>query len=128
MAKTLDGVEGQVQGITRESTDLLHKVNRLTEDIQDKVERLNSVVGAVKGIGNSVQNLNGSVDRVTNSITHNISQNEDKISQVVQWSNVAMEIADKWQNRKNRRGSANYKANSVANDADHSYTTQVDNK
>lgn len=122
MAKTLDGVEGQVQGITRETTDLLHKANRLTEDIQGKVDRLNSVVDAVKGIGDSVQNLNGSVDRVTNSITHNISQNEDKISQVVQWSNVAMEIADKWQNRYYRRGSANYKTNTVADDAKHGYT------
>ena len=121
MAKTLDGVEGQVQGITRETTDLLHKANRLTEDIQGKVDRLNSVVDAV-GIGDSVQTLNGSVDRVTNSITHNISQNEDKISQVVQWSNVAMEIADKWQNRYYRRGSANYKANTVADDANHSYS------
>ena len=42
------------------------------------------------GIGDSVQNLNGSVDRVTNSITHNISQNEDKIlklynGQMLQW-------------------------------------------
>ncbi|MFP6334426.1 DUF948 domain-containing protein, partial [Bacillus subtilis] len=105
----LDGVEGQVQGITRESTDLLHKANRLTEDIQDKSDRLNSVVDAVKGIGDSVQTLNGSVDRVTNSITHNISQNEDKISQVVQWSNVAMEVADKWQMRKNRRSYASFK-------------------
>ena len=69
-----------------------------------------------------------SVDRVTNSITHNISQNEDKISQVVQWSNVAMEVADKWQNRRNRRDSANYKTSSVANDTNHSYTTRVDNK
>ncbi|HHE7704655.1 TPA: DUF948 domain-containing protein, partial [Staphylococcus aureus] len=73
-----------------------------------------------------VQTLNSSVDRVTNSITHNISQNEDKISQVVQWSNVAMEIADKWQNRHYRRGSANYKANNVATDANHSYTSRVD--
>ena len=37
VAKTLDGVEGQVQGITRETTDLLHKANRLTEDIQEKL-------------------------------------------------------------------------------------------
>ncbi|MGV3244225.1 DUF948 domain-containing protein [Staphylococcus sp. 11261D007BR] len=117
VAKTLDGVEGQVQGITRESTDLLHKANRLTEDIQDKSERLNSVVNAVKGIGDSIQTLNGSVDRVTHSITHNISQNEDKISQVVQWSNVAMEIADKWQNRSARRGSAAYKTTNVSDDA-----------
>ena len=107
--ETLDGIQGQIQGITRESTDLLHKANRLTEDIQDKSLRLNSVVDAVKGVGDSVQTLNSSVDRVTNSITHNISQNEDKISQVVQWSNVAMEVADKWQMRKNRRSYASFK-------------------
>jgi len=102
VAKTLDGVEGQIQGITRESTDLLHKTNRLAEDVQGKSAKLNSVVDAVQGIGNSMTNLNSSVDRVTNSITHNISQNEDKISQVVQWSNVAMEVADKWQMRQKR--------------------------
>ncbi|WP_411842049.1 DUF948 domain-containing protein [Salinicoccus sp. HZC-1] len=102
VAKTLDGVEGQIQGITRESTDLLHKTNRLAEDVQGKSAKLNSVVDAVQGIGNSVSSLNSSVDRVTNSITHNISQNEDKISQVVQWSNVAMEVADKWQMRQKR--------------------------
>lgn len=102
VAKTLDGVEGQIQGITRESTDLLHKSNRLAEDVQGKSAKLNSVVDAIQGIGNSVSTLNESVDRVTNSITYNISQNEEKISQVVQWSNVAMEVADKWQMRQKR--------------------------
>ena len=36
---------------------------------------------------------------------------------------LQMEIADKWQNRHYRRGSANYKANNVATDANHSYTS-----
>ncbi|RXK18277.1 DUF948 domain-containing protein [Macrococcus sp. DPC7161] len=110
VAKTLDGIEGQVQGITRESTDLLHKTNRLVEDVQDKSLRLNAVVDAVKGVGTTVQHLNSSVDNVTSSITHNISQNEEKISQVVQWSNVAMELADKWQLRKERRNAPNFKS------------------
>ncbi len=108
VAKTLDGVEGQIQGITRESTDLLHKTNRLAEDVQDKSARLNTVVDAVKGIGGSVQNLNSSVDRVTNSVTHNIANNQENIAQVVKWSNVVMEIADKWQMRKERRNSVNF--------------------
>ena len=43
---------------------------------------------------------------------------------VVQWSNVAMEIADKWQNRYNRRGSATT-TNTVADDANHSYNSRV---
>src|SRR5699024_10487456 len=102
VTKTLDAVEGQIHSITRESTDQLHKTKRLAEDVQEKYVILNSVVGAVQGIGNSMTNLNSSVDRVTNSITHNISQNEDKISQVVQWSNVAMEVADKWRMRQKR--------------------------
>src|SRR5699024_3402510 len=107
IAKTLYGVEGQIQGITRESTDLIHKANRLTEDVQVKSQKLNSVLDAIQGMGDSVSNLNSSVDRVTNSITHNISQNEDKISQVVQWSNVAMEVADKWQMRQRRNKAYN---------------------
>lgn len=103
IAKTLNGVEGQIQGITRETTDLLHKTNRLAEDFQGKSERLNSVVDAVSGIGSSVNNLNKSVDKVTHSVTTNISQNEDQISQVVQWSNVAMELFDKWKVRQDRQ-------------------------
>lgn len=103
ISKTLNGVEGQIQGITRETTDLLHKTNRLAEDFQGKSERLNSVVDAVSGIGSSVNNLNKSVDKVTHSITTNISQNEDQISQVVQWSNVAMELFDKWKVRQDRQ-------------------------
>lgn len=114
VAKTLDGVEGQIQGITRESTDLLHKTNRLAEDVQGKSAKLNSVVDAVQGIGHSMNNLNSSVDRVTNSITHNISQNEEKISQVVQWSNVAMEVADKWQMRQKRNSAFNTKYSTTA--------------
>ncbi|RPF57686.1 DUF948 domain-containing protein [Abyssicoccus albus] len=112
VANTLDGVQGQIQGITRESTDLLHKTNRLVEDVQGKSQKVNSVFDAVNGLGYSVQNLNHSVDRVTNSVTHNVSKNEDQISQVVQWSNVAMEIADKWQNRRNRNNHMNqFKSN-----------------
>src|SRR5699024_11931647 len=60
VASTLDGLYGQIQGITRESTDLLHKSNRLVADIQGKSEKLNAVVDAVQGVGYSVTNLNDS--------------------------------------------------------------------
>src|SRR5699024_109269 len=83
---------------------LIKQSKRFIEGVKGKVEKLNSVVDAVQGVGYSVQNLNTSVDRVTNSITTNISENEEQIAQVVQWSNVAMEIADKWQQRQQRSG------------------------
>lgn len=89
-----------MEGITRETTSLLTKTNALADDISDKSEKLNSVMHAVKGVGDSVNNLNSSVQRITTSISTEVHKNEDKIAQVVQWSNVAMGIADQWRQRK----------------------------
>src|SRR5690606_23036778 len=97
---TVAGLENQLQGVTLETTNLLHKTNELAEDIQVKTEKLNGVVDAVKGVGNSVTDLNASVRRITMSIASQAEQNEEKIAQVVQWSNVAMGIRDKWKARK----------------------------
>ena len=54
----------------------------------------------MKGIGDSVNGLNSSVQRITSSISTEVGKNEEKIAQVVQWSNVAMGIADQWRQRK----------------------------
>src|SRR5690606_23240525 len=90
----------QMEGITRETTSLLEKTNTLAADITEKSEKLNSVVDAVKNIGVSVNNLNNSINQITESISREVSKNEEKIAQVVQWSNVAMDIAEKWKQRK----------------------------
>ncbi|HSI66827.1 MAG TPA: DUF948 domain-containing protein [Planococcus sp. (in: firmicutes)] len=97
---TVSGLENQLQGVTLETTNLLHKTNELAEDIQDKSVKLNSVVDAVRGVGNSVNDLNSSVRRITTTVSTHVEQNEEKIAQVVQWGNVAMGIRDKWKERK----------------------------
>ena len=89
-----------MEGITRETTSLLTKTNALADDISEKSEKLNSVVQAVKGMGDSVNGLNTSVQRITSSISKEVGKNEEKIAQVVQWSNIAMGIADQWRQRK----------------------------
>ncbi|KAB2338867.1 DUF948 domain-containing protein [Cytobacillus depressus] len=100
VSKTLIGLEGQLEGVTRETTALLEKTNALAEDIQHKSASLNSVVDAVKDVGNSVRNFNGSIQKITGSINNQLEENEEKISQVVQWSQVFMELRDKWKMRK----------------------------
>lgn len=97
---TVAGLENQLQGVTLETTNLLHKTNELAEDIQVKSEKLNTVVDAVKGVGNSVTDLNSSIRRVTSEVSTQVEMNQDKIAQVVQWSNVVMGIRDKWKERK----------------------------
>ncbi|UJF28076.1 DUF948 domain-containing protein [Planococcus sp. 107-1] len=107
---TVAGLENQLQGVTLETTNLLHKTNELAEDIQVKSEKLNTVVDAVKGVGNSVTDLNSSIRRVTSEVSTQVEMNQDKIAQVVQWSNVVMGIRDKWKERKiyETRASSSY--------------------
>lgn len=111
VADTVSGLENQLQGVTLETTNLLHKTNELTEDVQEKSQKLNSVIDAVQGVGNSVNDLNATVRRITMTVSSQVNQNEEKIAQVVQWSNVALGIRDKWKERKTyeARTSADYR-------------------
>ncbi|SEM38984.1 Uncharacterized protein YoxC, contains an MCP-like domain [Mesobacillus persicus] len=100
VAHTLTGLEKQLDGVTRETTELLHKTNTLAEDIQQKSENLNSVVIAVKDVGSSVQRFNHTIQNITAKVEQQVDKNQDKISQVVQWSNVFLELKERWQARK----------------------------
>ncbi|TCJ04614.1 DUF948 domain-containing protein [Cytobacillus praedii] len=100
VSKTLVGLEKQLDGVTRETTELLHKTNALAEDIQHKSENLNSVVVAVKDVGDTVRSFNGSIQKVTASVNNQFEENKDKIAAVVQWSQIFLEMKDKWKMRR----------------------------
>lgn len=104
VSKTLVGLEQQLEGVTRETTDLLHKTNALAEDIQYKSESLNSVVDAVKDVGTTIKKFNQSIQNVTSSVNKQVDQNKDKMSQVIQWSNILLELKDKWVAKKQTKG------------------------
>lgn len=102
VSKTLMGLETQLDGVTRETTVLLHKTNTLADDIQKKSESLNTVVDAVKDVGKAVQRFNHSLQNITSSVDRQIDLNKEKISQVMQWSNVILELKDKWKAKKHK--------------------------
>jgi uncharacterized protein YoxC len=100
VAVTLEGLERQMEGITLETTQLLHKTNKLADDIQVKSEKLNTVVSAVQNVGNSLEGFNHSVSKVSSQLSSSLENNQERISQVISWSNVAMEIWEKWKQKK----------------------------
>ncbi|EKN64417.1 hypothetical protein BABA_23320 [Neobacillus bataviensis LMG 21833] len=100
VSNTLTGLEKQLDGVTTETTILLHKTNALADDIQLKSERLNSVVEAVKDVGTTVSQFNGTLKNITNTVDQQVEESKEKISQIVQWSNIFLELKDKWQARK----------------------------
>lgn len=100
VSKTLSGLEKQLEGVTSETTTLLQKTNALADDIQQKSESLNSVVDAVKDVGVTVTQFNGTLQNITHSFDRQIEKNKEKISQIMQWSDVVLEIKDKWTERR----------------------------
>ncbi|WP_269773229.1 DUF948 domain-containing protein [Bacillus safensis] len=103
VASTLEGLEGQMQGITTETAQLLHKTNKLAEDIQDKSAKLNTVVDAVQGIGGSINQFNTSIKQAAGAVSSSVERNQEKVTDVVSWSNAALEIYKKWNQRKHQK-------------------------
>jgi uncharacterized protein YoxC len=100
VAGTLAGLEKQMEGITTETTELLHKTNALASDIQEKSNKLNTVVDAVKDVGTSIQRFNGSIHKVSESVNVHVEKNQEKVTQVIQWGNVLIDLWDKWKDKK----------------------------
>lgn len=107
VSHTLEDLEGQLQGITTETTELLHKTNELADDLKQKSENLNTAVMAVKDVGMSIQSFNTSIQKVSNKVITEIDNNQEKISQIVQWGNIALEMREKWKARKQQPESSN---------------------
>ncbi|QOR65866.1 DUF948 domain-containing protein [Cytobacillus suaedae] len=100
VAKTLSGLEKQMEGITVETTELLHKTNALATDIQEKTKKLNTVVDAVQDVGASIQRFNGSIQKVSENVSVQVERNQEKVTQVIQWGNVLIDLWDKWKDKK----------------------------
>ncbi|WP_066258200.1 DUF948 domain-containing protein [Neobacillus drentensis] len=103
VSKTLTGLEKQLDGVTAETTILLQKTNALADDIKQKTDRLNSVVEAVKDVGTTVSKFNGTLQNITQTVDMQVEESKEKISQIVQWSNIVLELKDKWQARRQQK-------------------------
>jgi uncharacterized protein YoxC len=100
VSETLVGLEKQLDGVTSETTALLQKTNALADDIAHKAESLTNVVDAVKDVGTTVNKFNKTLQSITSSFDLQVEQNKEKISQIIQWGDVLLELKDKWKARK----------------------------
>lgn len=100
VSKTLEDLERQLDGVTSETAKLLQKTNNLADDIHDKTARLNTVVDAVEGIGLTLKKFNQSLQKISTTVEEQVEQNQEKISQVIQWGNIFIDLKDKWKRKK----------------------------
>lgn len=98
VASTLEDVQEQMKGLNGETTELLHRTNLLAVDVQKKSASLNSIIDAVHGFGESLNDVNASVKKVTSSIESSGEANANKVAQAVQWGKAAIDLIQRWKN------------------------------
>jgi uncharacterized protein YoxC len=103
LTATIDHLDKEVQGITTETTQLLKKTNALADDVQKKVEGLNSLVHAVSDVGATVQSFNRSLRQFSSAVTTKVETHREKMVKVMQWGNAFIEIWEKWRERKQKK-------------------------
>lgn len=96
VASTVDSLEQQMTGITRETERLLNNTNKLTEDIQGKSQALDIVFDQVKEVGTSLGTLNESFKNISNQVVSGTERYSDQVEKVVEWSSALMKIWQKW--------------------------------
>jgi uncharacterized protein YoxC len=99
LTAAIDHLDKEVQGITAEAAQLLKKTNALADDVQKKVEGLNSLVHAVSDVGATVQSFNRSLRQISSAVT----THREKATKVMQWGNAFIEIWEKWRERKQKK-------------------------
>lgn len=100
VATTVDSLEKQLNGITVETTELLHKTNKLAEDIQEKSLALNSVVDRVKDVGNSLGTLNQSFRNISNQVVAGSERYSEQVEKAVEWTGALMRVWQQWKVKK----------------------------
>src|SRR5699024_9834567 len=100
VANTVAGLEKQIDGITKESEELLHRTNQLAENIQDKTESVQFVFTEMKKLGGSVGVVNDSIRHVADNISTQAIKQSTQIDQAVQWGSAAIDLYAKFKKRK----------------------------
>ncbi|WP_026693390.1 DUF948 domain-containing protein [Peribacillus kribbensis] len=107
VSDTISRLEGQLQGVTAETAQLLHKTNALAENIQEKSENLDSVFVNVKHMGDSLQGFNSSLKKVSVRAQTGIEGNQSRIANIIKWTNFAKEMYDRYKDRKTSKRAVN---------------------
>lgn len=95
VANTTENLERQLDGITMEVTALLHKTNRLADNVEEKTELLAPVAHALDELGTSLNEVTESVRTVSTSVHSAADENKEQIAQAVRWGTVAVELFKK---------------------------------
>lgn len=119
--ETIRELQQQVNGISKEATEVLRHTNEVTVDVRNKLYSIDSVVYSVKNIGDAVQEITSSIKQASASVAGSIRTKavkerpaaggrpgKNKVATVMQAVPVAIELWQAFRSRKPQAGQRPY--------------------
>lgn len=94
---TLGKINHQVQGVAGEATEVVEKSKGLVDDLTQKSSQLDGLIQGAKGIGDTVEDFNKSLQQLSNIISKHSKEDQEKAAQAVKWG---ASIFEYWNRRK----------------------------
>ncbi|WP_270179707.1 DUF948 domain-containing protein [Alkalihalobacillus sp. CinArs1] len=99
-AETIDSVQGQIDGLTKETTILLHKTNVLTDEIQENAAKFSPAFDAVKDTGESLKKLNNSFAKISHSFEKGVESKQGNTVKVANWGSTILGLWEQYRLKK----------------------------
>ena len=99
-AEMIDSLQGQINGLSKETMMMLHKTNVLTDDVQSKVGKFTPVFQSVKETGDSLHNLTQSFSNLNESFAKGVEDKKGKAAEAANWGSTALAMWEKYRMKK----------------------------
>ncbi|WP_080875005.1 DUF948 domain-containing protein [Oceanobacillus timonensis] len=95
--QTLGKIDHQVKDVTGEATEVVQKSKGLVDDLTQKSNQLDGIIQGARGIGDTVEDFNKSLQQLSNIISKHSKEDQEKAAQAVKWGASFFEY---WNKRK----------------------------
>lgn len=94
---TTQGISSQVQNVSEEASRVIAKSNTIADDLNQKTHQLDGLIQGAKGIGDTVEDFNKSLQHLSDIISKHSKEEQEKAAQAVKWGASFFEY---WNKRK----------------------------
>jgi uncharacterized protein YoxC len=106
--KTVAGMRQELTERSQETAKLMRSVQRLTEDVQVRVDRTEDFFDGIAQCGRSAKQLGGSLSDVASAFTdtashvrHAVHTQQARAAEIGEWVGIGWQIWQKWQTERN---------------------------
>ncbi|RKN85420.1 DUF948 domain-containing protein [Paenibacillus ginsengarvi] len=105
--ETLVHIDAKLDAVTGETVKLMQQTQQIADNVQGKMNSLDTLFHSIGQVGESVSEVTASVKQVSATVSNSVRLAGDKVNrernttaELMEWASLALHLWRKWQSRK----------------------------